>query len=191
VERKDQVNHFSIGIELVNFGWGEAVEAGKLRRTQDGGVVHANATRPTSSTTAPPRRASCGPLPRAPARRLLPLIRAIVERHDIDPTQVIGHEHVAPGRKRDPGPRLPVGPRRHRARRPPAQPATGRPRRAEPLRAPRLPAVGGVDGSWGGGTDAAIAGLVARHGAVYGLGPPGKSWAARRAFAEDLRRVPG
>lgn len=35
-------------------------------------------------------------------RRLASLLRAIARRHPID--GVVGHEHVAPGRKRDPGP---------------------------------------------------------------------------------------
>jgi len=35
-------------------------------------------------------------------RALVPLLRAIARRYPV--TEVVGHEHVAPGRKRDPGP---------------------------------------------------------------------------------------
>ncbi len=189
---KDQVNHFSIGIELVNFGWGEAIEAGKIRRMQEDGVVHGDAA---PVEVVDDRPASQGFIwaayPEAQLAVLLPLIKDIVRRNNIDPTQVVGHEHVAPGRKRDPGPAFPW-PRV-------ATTLAGLPHserqvaRAVQSHCARLgfSSSGGVDGGWGGGTEAAVAKLVARHGAVYGLAAPGKSWAARRAFAEDLRRVPG
>lgn len=189
---KDQLNHFSIGIELVNFGWAEAIEGGKLRRTQDDGVVYADAA---PVPVVDDRPASQGFVwagyPEAQLAALLPLIKDIVKRNKLDPTQVIGHEHVAPGRKRDPGPAFPW-----------ARVATqlaGLPHserqvaRAVQSHCARLgfPPAGGTDGAWGAGTEKAIAGLLARHGAVYGLTAPTRSWAARRAFAEDLRHVPG
>ena len=189
---KDQVNHFSIGIELVNFGWGDAIAAGKLRRTQDAELVYADAA---PVTVIDDRPASQGfvwaAYPEAQLAALLPLIKDVVKRNKIDPTQVIGHEHVAPGRKRDPGPAFPwASVATHLA----GLPHSERPvARAVQSHCARLgfPPSGGTDGAWGAATEKAIAGLVARHGAVYGLAVPTKSWSARRAFAEQLRHVPG
>ena len=189
---KDQVNHFSIGIELVNFGWGDAIAAGKLRRTQDAELVYADAA---PVTVIDDRPASQGfvwaAYPEAQLAALLPLIKEVIKRNEIDPTQVIGHEHVAPGRKRDPGPAFPwASVATHLA----GLPHSERPvARAVQSHCARLgfPPSGGTDGAWGAATEKAIAGLVARHGAVYGLAVPTRSWSARRAFAEQLRHVPG
>jgi len=189
---RDQVNQRSIGIEMVNFGWGEAIEAGRIRRTEDGAVQLAAAA---SAVVRDDRPASAGfvwaAYPEAQVLAVLALVTAIVVRHKIDPTQVIGHEHVAPGRKRDPGPAFPW-PRvsaalarvAHRER-----PVT----RAVQSHCARLgfPPPGGIDGAWGAQTEAVITRLVARHGDYYGLTPPDRTWAARRAFAEALRCVPG
>lgn len=189
---KDQVNHFSIGVEIVNFGWADAVVAGQLRRTQDGGVV---------SSSAPPasvlddRPASQGLLwaayPEAQLAALLPLIKDIVKRNKIDPTQVIGHEHVAPGRKRDPGPAFPW-PRvtQALASLPSSHKQVTRAVQSHCARLGFAPA-DGIDGAWGKNTEAAIARLVARHGPVYHLTPPTNSWTDRRRFAEALRSLPG
>ncbi len=189
---KDQVNHFSIGIELVNFGWAEALEAGKLRRTQDDGVVYATAT---PAAVIDDRPASQGFLwagyPEAQLAALLPLVKDIVKRNKIDPTQVIGHEHVAPGRKRDPGPAFPW-PRISAALAalPHSERQVARAVQSHCARLGFAPG-DGIDGAWGKNTEAAIARLVARHGPVYGLTAPAKSWAARRQFAESLRSLPG
>lgn len=189
---KDQVNQRSIGIELVNFGWGEALEAGRIRRTEDDAVRLA---------TSPPvavrddRPASAGfvwaAFPEAQVLAVLALVTAVVKRNKLDPTQVIGHEHIAPGRKRDPGPAFPW-PRVSAALAGVAH-QERQVARAVQSHCARLghPPAGGIDGAWGGQTEAVIAAVVARHGAYYGLTAPAKSWAARRAFAEALRGVPG
>lgn len=189
---KDQVNQRSIGVELVNFGWGEALEQGHIRRTEDGALRLADAP---PASVRDDRPASAGfvwaAFPEAQLLAVLALVTAIVRRHAIDPSQVIGHEHVAPGRKRDPGPAFPW-PRVTAA-------LAGVPHRerwvtrAVQSHCARLgfPTASGVDGAWGGQTEQAIAQVVARHGEYYGLVAPAKTWAARRAFAEALRCVPG
>ncbi len=188
-----QVNQFSIGIETVNFGWGEALDAGRIRRTEDGVAKYAQS--PPEPAARDDRPASAGfvwaAFPEPQVLALLELVRAVVKRTNIDPTQVIGHEHVSPGRKRDPGPALPwaritaaLADRPHSER---------MVARAVQSHCTRLgfALAGGIDGAWGAQTEAAIAKLVARHGAYYGLAAPAKTWAARRAFAEQLRTIPG
>lgn len=189
---RDQVNQFSIGIETVNFGWGDALEQGKLRRIEDGVAKFAE---------APPipvrddRPASQGFLwaafPEAQLTVLLDLVVAVVKRNKIDPTQVIGHEHIAPGRKRDPGPAFPWD-RVSAALA--AVPHTQRlVARAVQSHCTRLgyPPPDGIDGAWGVQTDRAVAKVVERHGGFYGLTAPATNWTARRAFAEQLRKIPG
>lgn len=189
---KDQVNQRSIGIELVNFGWGEALEQGHIRRTEDG--EQRLAASPPGAVRDD-RPASAGfvwaAFPEAQMLAVLELVRAVVGRQKLDPTQVIGHEHIAPGRKRDPGPAFPW-PRitAALARVPHRERSVARAVQSHCARL-GFPPAGGIDGGWGAGTEQVVAGLVARHGAYYGLTAPGKSWAARRAFAELLRTVPG
>lgn len=43
------------------------------------------------------------PFPAAQMEALLPLLADIVDRHDISPTNVVGHSDIAPARKEDPG----------------------------------------------------------------------------------------
>src|SRR5690606_4628501 len=43
------------------------------------------------------------PFPDAQMEALLPLLADIVDRHDISPTNVVGHSDIAPARKTDPG----------------------------------------------------------------------------------------
>jgi N-acetyl-anhydromuramyl-L-alanine amidase AmpD len=190
---RDQLNQFGLGIEVVNFGWGDALEAGHPRRVEDGVVKVASAT--PAVGVRDDRPASAGfvwaAYPEAQLAVLLELVVAVVKRNKIDPTQVIGHEHVSPGRKRDPGPAFPWA---RVAAALAAVPHSERMvARAVQSHCTRLgfPLAGGIDGGWGAQTEAAIAKVVARHGAYYGLVAPAKSWAARRAFAEALRRVPG
>ena len=150
---------------------------------------------PPEPTARDDRPASAGfvwaAFPEPQVLALLELVRAVVKRTNIDPTQVIGHEHVSPGRKRDPGPAFPwaritaaLADRPHSER---------MVARAVQSHCTRLgfALAGGIDGAWGAQTEAAIAKLVARHGTFYALTAPAKTWAARRAFAEQLRTIPG
>jgi N-acetylmuramoyl-L-alanine amidase len=189
---KDQVNQRSIGVEMVNFGWGEALDAGRIRRSEDGAVRLAESP---PASVRDDRPASAGfvwaAFPEVQLQAVLALVTAIVRRQKIDPTQVIGHEHIAPGRKRDPGPAFPWSRVTEALA---AVPHHERPvARAVQSHCARLgdPPAGGIDGAWGSATEQVIAQVVARHGAFYELSAPVKSWAARRAFAESLRRVPG
>lgn len=190
---RTQVNQFSIGIETVNFGWGETLDAGRIRRTEDG--VRKYAASLPAADVRDDRPASAGfvwaAFPEPQVAALLDLVLAVVKRNKIDPTQVIGHEHVSPGRKRDPGPAFPwsrvtatLAALPHNER---------MVARAVQSHCTRLgfALAGGIDGAWGAQTEAAIAKLVARHGAYYDLTAPAKTWTARRAFAEQLRTIPG
>lgn len=47
------------------------------------------------------------PFPDAQIEALITLCRAIMSRHGIKPEGVIGHQHIAPERKYDPGPTFP------------------------------------------------------------------------------------
>ena len=187
---KDQVNNFSLGVEIVNFGWADALVAGQLRRAQGGGGVTTDAP---AASVLDDRPGSQGLLwaayPEAQITALLALIKALVLRHKIDPTQVIGHEHVAPGRKRDPGPAFPWPRLAHALAGLPSD--RKQLTRAVQSHCARLGFATGIDGAWGKRTDAAIAGLLARHGPAYRLTAPGKTWADRRRFAESLRSLPG
>jgi N-acetyl-anhydromuramyl-L-alanine amidase AmpD len=189
---KDQVNQRSIGVEMVNFGWGEALEQGRIRRTEEDAVRLADGP---VAAVRDDRPASAGfvwaAFPEAQLLAVLALVTAIVRRQKLDPTQVIGHEHIAPGRKRDPGPAFPwprvtaaLADVPHRER------WVTRAVQSHCARLGCAPA-GGIDGAWGGQTEQAIAAVVERHGAFYGLVAPAKTWAGRRAFAEALRGVPG
>lgn len=76
---RDNVNHFSIGIELQNGGY------------------HAG----YAITGVWPEFAK----PQIVA--LKQLLRYLIEKFAIDPNRIIGHEDIAPGRKIDPGPAFP------------------------------------------------------------------------------------
>lgn len=108
---RTSLNDQSIGIELVNrtYCHGSAVEAG------NGIVEGADAPRPGTidENTAIP---DVGPssicfYPDYAASQielLADLLDDILQRHPaIQPTQIVGHSDIAPGRKIDPGPRFP------------------------------------------------------------------------------------
>lgn len=75
---RTNLNDTSIGIEIVNRG---------PRDTSHGRIW----------TSYPERQLDT----------LIDLARDIIERHDIDPVDVVGHADIAPQRKIDPGPRFP------------------------------------------------------------------------------------
>ena len=76
---RDNVNNFSIGIELQNGGY----HAGYVL------------------TGVWPE------FPKVQIEALKQLLQRLIEKFKIDPDQIIGHEHVAPNRKIDPGPAFP------------------------------------------------------------------------------------
>lgn len=76
---RDNVNHFSIGIEL-----------------QNGGYHAGYALQGTWPEFSKPQIAS-----------LKNLLRHLIAKFSIDPSNIIGHSDVAPGRKIDPGPAFP------------------------------------------------------------------------------------
>lgn len=76
---RDNVNHFSIGIEL-----------------QNGGYYAGYALTGKWPEFAKPQIES-----------LKQLLRCLIDRFSIDPNRVVGHEDVAPDRKIDPGPAFP------------------------------------------------------------------------------------
>ncbi|ODU99952.1 MAG: N-acetylmuramoyl-L-alanine amidase [Rubrivivax sp. SCN 70-15] len=73
------LNSSSIGIEIVNRGW----------------------------TIGPDGQRVYAPYSEAQIDTLIPLIRDIVERHQIQPDRILGHSDIAPQRKQDPGPLFP------------------------------------------------------------------------------------
>ncbi|NEX64081.1 N-acetylmuramoyl-L-alanine amidase [Noviherbaspirillum galbum] len=73
-----QLNFSSIGIEIVNPGY----------RDTEAGRVYFD-------------------YPRAQIDLLVALLRRIVERHQVRPENILGHNEIAPRRKSDPGPRFP------------------------------------------------------------------------------------
>lgn len=72
------INATSIGVEIVNDGWTDGA-AGRQWQPYAPAQIHA----------------------------LIPLLRNIIERHGIEPQNVVGHSDVAPQRKVDPGPLFP------------------------------------------------------------------------------------
>lgn len=76
---KDNVNDFSIGIELVNSGSGQEIKDGKL--------IYKD----------------IDPFPEAQMVSLVALIDYIKENHPIKDHNIVGHSDIAPDRKMDPG----------------------------------------------------------------------------------------
>ena len=74
------INSASIGIEIVNPGDKEA--SGQ-------------------------RNGHFAPYPQAQQDAVIKLVKDIVARHQIKPTRIVGHEDIAPDRRRDPGPQFP------------------------------------------------------------------------------------
>lgn len=75
---EDDLNSRSIGIEIVNGGHDVPLADGELP-----------------------------PFPRVQIAALISLCRAILARHDIPQTRIVGHSDIAPERKRDPGEHFP------------------------------------------------------------------------------------
>jgi N-acetylmuramoyl-L-alanine amidase len=86
------LNDTSIGIEVVNAG-------------PDGDV--AEVERQLSADPDAEIDLDWAPYPEAQVEALIVLARDIITRHDIRPTEVVGHADIAPTRKIDPGPAFP------------------------------------------------------------------------------------
>lgn len=81
---RTHLNDSSLGIELVN--------AGPDREP---------------ATTPPGGPVAWAPFPDAQVEALIALLRQLIERHDIAPTDILSHAEIAPTRKIDPGPAFP------------------------------------------------------------------------------------
>jgi N-acetylmuramoyl-L-alanine amidase len=73
------LNSSSIGIEIVNPGFTEGPNGGRIWH----------------------------PFPQAQIDQLILLLKQIVAKHNIPPENILGHSDIAPGRKQDPGPMFP------------------------------------------------------------------------------------
>ena len=73
------MNSTSIGIELVNAGWTQGADGGRVWHAYDDRQI----------------------------RALTILVRDLIQRHGVAPENVVGHSDIAPQRKVDPGPLFP------------------------------------------------------------------------------------
>ena len=87
---RHHLNDTSLGIEIVNQG--PALSAPELLKRLD-------------APTPPDLR--WAPYSAAQVETLIALLRDLIERHDIEPVNVLAHSDVAPERKIDPGPAFP------------------------------------------------------------------------------------
>lgn len=91
---RENVNDFSIGIEIDNWGW------------LTNGKSHAGVTVPENLRFKGTRsgKSEWEAYPDAQLDAVEQVIAAICDEYDI--TDIVGHEDIAPGRKQDPGPAL-------------------------------------------------------------------------------------
>ncbi len=94
------INQYSIGIELVNFGWG-IVENGNL--TRDNIVSMFVPISPIDGREST-KHFSWSPYCLPQTVSLFCLVQDIMVRNNIGLENVVGHEHVSPALKLDPGP---------------------------------------------------------------------------------------
>ena len=124
-----------------------------------------------------------------------------VKKYDILPENVIGHEHVTPHKKQDPGPHFPWKKweayleEKCRAEKPELLDPTLRQRervKAVQSHCARMGlSVGDVDGYWGDMTTAAVKTAVKKYGDVYGFSGVNVHPANCLQLANALRLVPG
>lgn len=178
---RNTVNRESIGIEIVNFGWGHVAEDGRLYRTARWIDKRTGEKRsaPVYSATGRPvvvpdyRRAWDGyawaEYEPVQVDAVAALVREILERHGLGLYSVVGHEAIDPRDKDDPGPAFPW---------PVVQeacwdlwPDPGWAVRAMQSHCRRLGQVIRCDGGWGPKTGAAMRAILEDLGPLYAPGP--------------------
>lgn len=70
-------------------------------------IVHPGFKRGTAQNRAPDETREFEPFPQAQIDALIPLVKDIVQRHQIKPERILGHGEVTPSYKIDPGPTFP------------------------------------------------------------------------------------
>lgn len=95
----DQLNSYSIGIEIVNPGFSEL--------HQDPCTQNENVWNKNSSKFVAGSPYFWYPFTPEQIKSTIALCKEIINRYDIKPENILGHSDVAPGRKVDPGPLFP------------------------------------------------------------------------------------
>ncbi len=107
------VNGMSIGIEIVNFGWGREDSLGLYREetvTKEDGTKKKVRVGTTQLASRPPdgrpewKNHSWAAYAQKQQDAVVRLVLDIQNRNRIGSEALVGHEHVSPGRKQDPGP---------------------------------------------------------------------------------------
>lgn len=98
-KKNDQLNSYSIGIEIVNPGFSEpgqdpCTENFDIWNQKNGQQVSGSSYLWYSFT-------------QAQIKSVIALCKEIMNRYDIQPENILGHSDIAPGRKVDPGPLFP------------------------------------------------------------------------------------
>ena len=124
-----------------------------------------------------------------------------MKAHDILPENVVGHEHVTPHKKTDPGPSFPWRKleafieERCKAEKPdlidPSKRVKERVKAVQSHCARMGLPVGDVDGIWGGKTEAAVEEAISEYGKLYGFSDLRVGKDNCYAIANALRLVPG
>lgn len=220
------MNHHSFGFEIVNLGWLDGVYEGDAVRTHnvfrprpgteintmgDGTLYYRDEgnTRiitETKCAQVTDHRPSWKDkywsiYPPEQMKAVFWLMWQWVRDFDILPENIIGHEHVSPGRKQDPGAHFPwkdwEAYLEERCRDEKPELLDPEHKKADRIRAVQshcarmnLP-VGALDGIWGPNTAAAVRRAVDTHGEMYGFSDVVVAEGNCYALANALRLVPG
>lgn len=99
----NNLNFSSIGIEIVNLGF---IEKQALEKHQE--AMRAD---PHAEVTSAPYKDNQDKrwfhFPKEQIATVIELVAPMVKKYNIEPTRVVGHADIAPGRKQDPGPLFP------------------------------------------------------------------------------------
>jgi N-acetyl-anhydromuramyl-L-alanine amidase AmpD len=223
------INSHSLGFEIANLGWLDGFYSGgskfvvfdpakhgieEFEPGKNGRVWHRTETYGSSATTVL-TRTECKKYPDHrvqwkdkfwsiyPNKQLdstFWLIWSWMRKYDILPENVVGHEHVDPSRKQDPGPHFPW--RKFEAfleDRLAERPDLFDPdnRRKDRIKAVQSHcarmglAVGYIDGVWGTKTENAVKAAVEKYGSTYGFSDLSVTPDHVSLIANALRRVPG